>query len=59
MNTPALGHIELDRAVDSIRVGNRHRKNMGDLDALTASIQRDGLLQPITITPRRCAGVRG
>lgn len=66
MNTPALGHIELDRAVDSIRVGNRHRKDMGDLDALTASIQRDGLLQPITITPdgvlvcgaRRLAAVR-
>ncbi len=47
----AVGHIELDRAVDSIRVGHRHRRDMGDLDALVASIARDGLLQPITITP--------
>jgi ParB family chromosome partitioning protein len=65
MNT-AAGHIELDRAVASIRVGDRHRRDLGDLDALTASIERDGLLQPITITPdgllvcgaRRLAAVR-
>ena len=60
------GHIELDRTVASIHVGNRHRQDMGDLDALVASIARDGLLQPITITPdgvlvcgaRRLAAVR-
>lgn len=65
MNT-ATGFIELDRAVSSIRVGQRHRKELGDLDALAASIGRDGLLQPITITPdgllvcgaRRLAAVR-
>lgn len=45
------GFIELERAVASIRVGRRHRTAMGDLDALVASIRRDGLLQPITITP--------
>ena len=45
------GHIELDRAVDSIRVGRRHRTGFGDLDALADSIERDGLLQPITVTP--------
>ncbi|EYT53028.1 chromosome partitioning protein ParB [Leucobacter sp. UCD-THU] len=39
------------RTVDSIQVGNRHRKDLGDIDALAASIQRDGLLQPITVTP--------
>lgn len=50
MNT-ATGHIELDRTVDSIQVGHRHRRDLGDLDALAASIDRDGLLQPITITP--------
>ncbi len=50
MSIPA-GHIELDRTVESIRVGARHRKDMGDLDALIASIDRDGLLQPITVTP--------
>ncbi|WRS29189.1 ParB N-terminal domain-containing protein [Actinomycetaceae bacterium MB13-C1-2] len=60
------GYIDLERSVDSIRVGNRHRQDMGDLDALIASIERDGLLQPITITPdgllvcgaRRLAAVR-
>lgn len=45
------GHIELERALDSIGVGRRHRADLGDLDALAASIDRDGLLQPITITP--------
>src|SRR5699024_9641617 len=43
--------IELERAVSSIMVGNRHRTDLGDLDALAASIARDGLLQPPTITP--------
>ncbi|WP_392426047.1 ParB N-terminal domain-containing protein [Barrientosiimonas humi] len=65
MSAPA-GHIELDRTVESIRVGRRHRQDMGDLDALIASIERDGLLQPITITPdgllvcgaRRLAAIR-
>ncbi|MFT4213261.1 MAG: ParB N-terminal domain-containing protein [Microbacterium sp.] len=44
------GHIELDRTVDSIIVGNRHRADLGDLDALAESIARDGLLQPLTVT---------
>lgn len=60
------GHIELDRSVESIQVGLRHRHDLGDLDALAASIERDGLLQPITITPdgvlvcgmRRLAAIR-
>lgn len=43
--------IELERAVSSIRIGNRHRTDLGDIDALAASIERDGLLQPPTITP--------
>lgn len=50
MSAPA-GYIELERAVDSITVGHRHRTDLGDLDALAASIERDGLLQPPTITP--------
>ncbi|MBX3099504.1 MAG: ParB N-terminal domain-containing protein [Salinibacterium sp.] len=45
------GHIELARAVDSIRVGPRFREDMGDLDELVDSIGELGLLQPITITP--------
>lgn len=64
--TVAMGHIELDRTVESIQVGRRHRRDLGDLDALAASIERDGLLQPITITPdgllvcgvRRLAAIR-
>ncbi|MGO0577968.1 ParB N-terminal domain-containing protein [Ornithinimicrobium panacihumi] len=44
------GHIELDRAVDSIIVGNRHRTDLGDLSGLAESIARDGLLQPLTVT---------
>ena len=44
-------HVELDWAVDAITVGARHRQNLGDLDALGASIQAHGLLQPVTITP--------
>lgn len=62
----AVGHIELERAVESIWAGRRHRNNYGDLDALVASIDRNGLLQPITITPdgmlicgaRRLAAIR-
>ncbi len=50
MTAPA-GHIELERTVESIAVGCRHREDLGDLDPLVESIRRDGLLQPITITP--------
>lgn len=60
------GHIELERAVDSIWSGRRHREDFGDLDPLVESIAREGLLQPITITPdgmlicgaRRLAAIR-
>ena len=44
------GSIELDRAVDSIIVGVRHRTDLGDLDELAASIAQHGLLQPLTVT---------
>jgi len=43
-------HAELDWGVDSITVGTRHRKDLGDLEALKASIAEHGLLQPITVT---------
>lgn len=45
------GFIELERTVASIQVGRRHRTDLGDIDVLAASIDRDGLLQPLTITP--------
>lgn len=43
--------VAVIRVVDSIIVGNRHRKDLGDIAGLAASIERDGLLQPITVTP--------
>jgi ParB family chromosome partitioning protein len=45
------GYIELDRAIESIVVGIRHRKDPGDLNKLMESIDRIGLLQPVTVTP--------
>lgn len=45
------GHIELERRVDSIVVGERHRRHPGNLTALMDSMVRVGLLQPVTITP--------
>lgn len=45
------GHIELDWAVDAIRVGARARQDLGDLTPLIDSIRTSGLLQPITISP--------
>src|SRR3954454_9395982 len=48
---PDLGHIELERSVDSILVGAHHRSDLGDLDPLVRSIQRLGLLQPMIIAP--------
>jgi ParB family chromosome partitioning protein len=49
-NSPAGA---LTVTVDSIVVGARHRKDAGDLDALAASIDHLGLLQPVTVTPDR------
>ncbi|GAB2490358.1 hypothetical protein GCM10027063_34480 [Promicromonospora xylanilytica] len=43
--------LRLDRAVDSITVGHRHRRELGDLQALCDSIRRVGLLCPVTVTP--------
>ena len=36
--------------IAEIKVGNRHRKDMGDLTSLADSIRQDGLLQPIGVT---------
>jgi ParB family transcriptional regulator, chromosome partitioning protein len=49
--TSTPGHIELERSIDSIRIGSRHRTDFGDIDALAASIELQGLLQPVTVTP--------
>lgn len=46
------GHIELERTVDSIIVGRRHRQHPGEgIDSLMTSIKTLGLLQPVTVTP--------
>ena len=37
--------------IADVEVGPRHRKDMGDIEALAASIGEQGLLQPIGITP--------
>jgi ParB-like chromosome segregation protein Spo0J len=38
--------------IAAIRVGQRHRRDMGDLTALADSIRQEGLLQPIGVTDR-------
>jgi len=38
-------------SLDRIRIGKRHRKDIGDLDGLAASMAELGLLQPIVVRP--------
>jgi ParB family chromosome partitioning protein len=38
-------------SIEHIDVGERHRKYLGDIDALVASIKQVGLLNPLTVTP--------
>ena len=49
-----------ERPISSIIVGKRHRKDMGDIEGLAASIAAIGLLNPITVDEdgRLLAGVR-
>ncbi len=37
--------------IDAIRIGNRHRKDLGDLGSLTRSIADVGLLHPVVVRP--------
>ena len=39
------------RPIDSIIVGERHRRDMGDIDGLAASIAEVGLLHPVVVRP--------
>jgi len=39
-------------SISKVKIGPRHRKEMGDLQALADSIRAEGLLQPIGITER-------
>src|SRR5262245_25972598 len=38
------------RPITSIRVGDRHRRDLGDIDQLAASIDELGLLHPVVIS---------
>ena len=38
--------------ISDIKVGKRHRKDMGDLKSLANSIRQDGFLQPIGVTEK-------
>ena len=38
--------------ITDIKVGQRHRRDMGDLAGLAESIRQEGLLQPIGVTDR-------
>jgi N6-adenosine-specific RNA methylase IME4 len=40
-------------AIAKIKVGVRHRRDMGDLAGLSASIAENGLLHPVVVTPHR------
>ena len=39
------------RRISDIIIGKRHRRDMGDLDALARTIRELGLLHPVVITP--------
>lgn len=41
----------MKRPLDSIRIGKRHRKDMGDIEGLALSLADVGLLHPIVVTP--------
>jgi len=41
-----------DHTLADIKVGSRHRNDMGDLTALAESVSLEGLLQPIGVTDR-------
>jgi ParB family chromosome partitioning protein len=39
----------IDVPIEKITIGHRHRRDMGDMDALAANIREMGLLQPIGV----------
>ncbi|MGD0332456.1 MAG: ParB N-terminal domain-containing protein [Xanthobacteraceae bacterium] len=49
----AIGDVPIFQmhSIADIRVGERHRRELGDVDALAASIKDVGLLHPIVIAP--------
>src|SRR5215831_17083527 len=51
--TPGIASERLPKAhqINDIVVGTRHRKDMGDIDGLAASMAELGLLHPIVVRP--------
>jgi ParB family transcriptional regulator, chromosome partitioning protein len=43
------------RPIAEIRIGKRHRRDLGDVEGLAASIGEIGLLQPVVVTVLGCA----
>lgn len=43
--------MEIALQVDQVILGDRHRKDFGDIASLARSIEEKGLLQPIAVTP--------
>jgi hypothetical protein len=50
----------MDLEIDRVQVGERHRKELGDIEALAQSIRELGMLQPLILSPDRrlVAGLR-
>src|SRR6516225_411971 len=47
---PAIASTRRVRlAIESVIIGERHRRDLGDLDALAANIKDTGLLHPIVV----------
>src|SRR5690349_19827099 len=40
-----------DMPIEKIHVGERHRRDLGDIDGLAASIAQVGLLHPVVVRP--------
>jgi ParB/RepB/Spo0J family partition protein len=42
---------QLTKPICEIRIGERHRRDLGDIESLAASIQSVGLLHPVVVRP--------
>jgi N6-adenosine-specific RNA methylase IME4/ParB-like chromosome segregation protein Spo0J len=58
--SPPIVGVQARVPISYITIGDRHRKDLGDIDGLAASIADIGMLQPIVVTPdgRLIAGAR-